>query len=47
VSPTIPNHAGYRDPDAIRGGTWEAFERILKRHDYFKTGLRKVEAHGP
>lgn len=44
VSPTIPAQAGYRDPDAIRGGTWEAFERILKRHGYFKTGLRKIEA---
>ena len=29
---------------AVRGGTWEAFERILKRHGYFKTGLRKTEA---
>ena len=44
VSPTVPNQAGYRDPDAIRGGTWEAFERILQRRGYFKTGLRKVEA---
>lgn len=40
----IPNQARYRHPDAIRGGTWEAFERILKRHGYFKTGLRKTEA---
>lgn len=44
VSPTIPNNARYRGPDAIRGGTWEAFERILKRRGYFKTGLRKIEA---
>lgn len=44
VSPTIPNKASYRDPDAIRGGTWEAFERVLQRSGYFKTGLRKVEA---
>ena len=43
VSETIPNKAPYRDPDAIRGGTWEAFERILKRHGYFRTGLRKME----
>lgn len=39
-----PNPARYRDPDAIAGGTWEAFERILKRHGYFRTGLRKMEA---
>ena len=44
VSATIPNNAAYRVPDAITGGTWEAFERILKRHGYFTTGLRKVEA---
>ena len=44
VSATIPNKAAYRVPDAIPGGTWEAFERILKRHGYFTTGLRKVEA---
>jgi len=44
VSPSVPNQAGYRDPDAIRGGTWEAFERVLQRHGYYKTGLLKVEA---
>ena len=44
VSATIPNKAPYRVPDAISGGTWEAFERILKRHGYFSTGLRKMEA---
>ena len=35
---------GYRDPDAIRGGTWEALERELKRVGYFKGGLGKIEA---
>lgn len=44
VSPGIPNQAGYRDSDAIRGGTWETFERVLQRHGYFKTGLPKTEA---
>lgn len=44
VTPTIPNKQGFRNPDAIAGGTWEAFERILRRHGYFQTGLRKVEA---
>lgn len=44
VSPAIPAKRGYREPDAIRGGTWEAFERTLQRYGYFKTGLRKVEA---
>ena len=44
VRPTVPQQARYRDPDAIVGGTWEAFERVLQRHGYFGTGLRKVEA---
>ena len=44
VRPNIPQQARYRDPDAIQGGTWEAFERVLKRYGYFTTGLRKVEA---
>jgi len=43
VSPAIPVKQGFRDPDAIRGGTWEVFERILKQSGYFVTGLRKVE----
>lgn len=44
VRPTVPRQARYRDPDAIVGGTWEAFEGVLQRHGYFGTGLRKVEA---
>jgi hypothetical protein len=44
VSPSIPAKKGFRDPDAIRGGTWEAFERVLQHHGYFETGLRKGEA---
>jgi hypothetical protein len=44
VPETIPQQARYRDPDAITGGTWEAFERVLQRAGYFQTGLRKIEA---
>lgn len=44
ASPNIPGRAPYRDPDSIKGGTWETFERIMQRHGYFKGGLRKVEA---
>ena len=44
VSPNVAQQAGYRDPDAVRGGTWEAFERILEKRGYFKNGLRKIEA---
>lgn len=44
MPPNIPSRAAYRRPDAIRGGTWEKFERIMQRHGYFEGGLRKVEA---
>ena len=44
VSPNISNRARYRDPDAIAGGTWEAFERVLRKYGYFKQGLAKVQA---
>jgi len=44
VSANIPLRQAFRDPDAIAGGTWEAFERIMQRHGYFKGGLGKLEA---
>ena len=44
VSANVPNQQKYRDPDGIAGGTWEAFERVLQQHGYFKQGLRKIEA---
>jgi len=44
VPEEIPQKAQYRDPDSVRGGTWEAFERILQRAGYFKGGLPKIEA---
>lgn len=43
VSASVPRMAAYRDPDAIAGGTWEAFERVLQRAGYFRSGLRKIE----
>lgn len=44
VPATIPSKGKYRDPDAITGGTWEAFERVLQRAGYFPQGLAKIEA---
>lgn len=44
VRKNTPDKASFRSPDAITGGTWEAFERILQRARYFKNGLRKIEA---
>ncbi len=44
VAPNIPQRQGFRDSDTIAGGTWEAFERVMQRHGYFKSGLGKLEA---
>ncbi|MGH8701985.1 MAG: DUF4276 family protein, partial [Burkholderiales bacterium] len=35
---------GFRDPDAVVGGTWEAFERVMQKHGYFSGGLAKIDA---
>mgnify|MGYP006273751475 CR=1 FL=1 len=43
VPTSVPRQARFRDPDAIRGGTWEAFEKTLKGAGYFASGLRKIE----
>lgn len=43
VAANVPQRHGFRDPDAIVGGTWEALERTLQRHGYFKTGLAKID----
>jgi len=42
VNPTLPRKQKYRDPDAIPGGTWEEFERVVQRRSYFKSGLPKI-----
>jgi hypothetical protein len=44
LSAGIPGRAQYRDPDAIAGGTREAFERVLQQGGYFQGGPRKIEA---
>lgn len=44
VSTNTPKQTKYRDPDAIKGGTWEAFEHVLQARGYYSQGLAKVEA---
>jgi len=44
VDINLSQKAVYQDPDAIRGGTWEALERVLQNKGYYKAGLAKVEA---
>jgi hypothetical protein len=40
----VPRKAVWRQSDKITGGTWEAFERVMRKVGYFEGGLRKVEA---
>jgi hypothetical protein len=42
VPPTLGARRRFRDPDAIRGGTWEALEDALQEQGYFPTGLAKI-----
>ncbi len=44
VPVTLASRRGFRHPDDIASGTWEAFERVLQRHGYFSAGLGKIEA---
>lgn len=44
VPASIADRSGYRDPDAIRGGTAEALERELKKAGYHLGGLAKIQA---
>lgn len=45
--PRIPSSLGkrqkFRDPDNVKGGTWEALEQALQKAGYFSSGLRKIE----
>lgn len=44
VPPTLGRREAYRNPDAIRGGTWEALERELQRVGFHAGGLSKIKA---
>jgi hypothetical protein len=44
VSATLAMKAKYRDPDDIRGGTWEALESLLRRLGHHRGGLEKMRA---
>jgi len=38
----LSKKAKYKDPDAIRGGTWESLERELQRAGYHGGGMPKI-----
>lgn len=44
VYSNLGSQAKYRDPDAIKGGTWEALEKVLQSKGYHKGGLEKNNA---
>ena len=44
VSANLAKQKRYRDPDAIKGGTWEALERVLQKAGYHPGKLEKYKA---
>ena len=44
VGAHVTSRAAFRNPDAIAGGTWEAFERVMRKYGYFPAGMAKIEA---
>lgn len=40
----FPQKEAFRNPYVISGGTWEAFEQLMKKAGYFQGGLHKIEA---
>lgn len=43
LSATFEKGAAFRNPDAVKGGTWEALERLLQKSGYYLGGLAKVD----
>jgi hypothetical protein len=43
VPKTLAEKRGFRDPDSIPGGTWEALENVLKKAGYYAAGMPKIE----
>ena len=41
--PRVPARCPCKDVENVRGGTWEALERVLQRAGYFHGGLHKTE----
>lgn len=43
VPATLASRSRFREADNIRGGTWEALEKVLQDAGYYSTGLPKIE----
>jgi len=42
LSPRLAGHAAFRRPDAVEGGTWERFERMLRDAGHLRGRLPKI-----
>ena len=42
IPASLSQQAKFRNPDAIKGGTWEELDKILKKYGY-ETGLQKMD----
>lgn len=43
VSANLNQQKKYRNPDTIKGGTWEALEKVLQKAGYYQGGLEKFK----
>lgn len=44
INSTFFSQQRFKDPDSIKGGTCENFERLLRRAGYYRAGLAKIDA---
>jgi hypothetical protein len=44
VPETLATRAKFREPDDVKGGTWEALERVLQAAGHHRGGLAKIRA---
>jgi hypothetical protein len=43
VPESLAAKKGFRDPDAMAGGTWEKLERVLQDAGHYQAGMPKIE----
>ena len=43
IPATLGARRGFRDPDAVAGGTWEKLQRVLQDAGYYRAGMPKIE----
>lgn len=44
IPANLDQKSGFRNPDSIAHGTWEALERVMMKYGYHRSGLNKIEA---